>query len=103
MVLTRCCSWATARRSVDAQVLLVIAAALGLGKAVEKTGVGSTIASLLIDAAGNNPWVALAVIYGVTVLFTEFITNSAAAVLVFPMAVATSQALGCTRCHSSPP
>jgi len=39
-------------------------------------------------------WVTLAVVYLVTMLFTELITNNAAAVLVFPIALATSGSLG---------
>lgn len=38
--------------------------------------------------------VALAVVYGVTMLFTEMITNNAAAVLTFPIAVAAADDLG---------
>lgn len=94
MIITRCCSATTARKSVDFQVLIVIAAALGLGRALYVSGAAEAISSTLINLAGENPWLSLAIIYGVTMLFTETITNNAAAVLVFPIAVATAEKLG---------
>lgn len=94
MILTRCCASREARRSVDWQVLLVIAASFGLGTALEVTGAAKAIAGGLISLAGGHPWTSLAVVYGVTMVFTELITNNAAAVLVYPIALATSQKLG---------
>ncbi len=94
MIITRCCTATAARSSVDFQVLIVIAAALGLGRALQVTGAAEAISSTLTGLAGNNPWVSLAVIYGLTMLFTETITNNAAAVLVFPIALATADKLG---------
>ena len=44
--------------------------------------------------AGDNPWLVLALVYGVTMLFTEFITNNAAAALMFPIALAVTQQAG---------
>jgi len=41
-----------------------------------------------------SPWLALALIYVMTVVFTEIITNNAAAVLMFPVALASSEQLG---------
>ena len=93
MVMTRCCSGREARRSVDWQVLLVIAASFALGTAMESTGAAKSIAGGLIGLAGGHPWVTLAVVYGVTMVFTELITNNAAAVLVYPIATATAASL----------
>lgn len=94
MMITRCCSVRAARRSIEWEVLIVIAAAFGVGRALETTGAAQTLASQLISLAGENPWVTLAIVYAVTGLFTEMITNNAAAVLVFPIALAASRDLG---------
>jgi di/tricarboxylate transporter len=94
MILSRSVSGREARRSVDWSVLIVIAASIALGRALETTGAAASIAGALISGASGHPWVTLVVIYGVTMLFTELITNNAAAVLIFPIAVATSQKLG---------
>jgi di/tricarboxylate transporter len=93
MILTGCLTAATARRFVDWQVLLVIAAGLGLGKAMEKTGAATAIAQALMELAGDHPWTALAVVYLLTMAFTELLTNNAAAALTFPIAMATAHTL----------
>jgi di/tricarboxylate transporter len=94
MLATRCISSGAARSAVDWEVLITIAASFGLGFALEKTGAAHYVADSLIRLAQGDPWVTLAVVYLVTMLFTEVITNNAAAVLVFPIALSTSQALG---------
>ncbi len=93
MLLTRCISSVAARRSVDWQVLIVIAASFGLGKALEVTGAAEVIAGSLVSAAGGNPYLSLIIIYLVTMVFTELITNNGAAVLMFPIALATATSL----------
>ena len=94
MLVTRCVTGGTARAAVDWQVLITIAASFGLGAALEKTGAAQHIAENLIALAQGSPWATLAVVYLVTMLFTELITNNAAAVLVFPIALSTSASLG---------
>ena len=94
LIATRCCTVAGARRSVDWSVLVVIGAALAIGVAMEKSGAAGAIASLALSIAGENPWMALAAIYLVTLVITEIITNNAAVALVFPIAQATATQLG---------
>ena len=94
MLVTRCVSGSTARRSVDWQVLIVIAASFGLGQALEVTGAAESIAQSLVQLAGGDALLSLAVIYAITTLFTELITNNGAAVLMFPIALATATNLG---------
>ncbi len=93
MVVTRCCTGTEARRSINWQVLLVIGGALGLGMAMTTSGAAESITRGLIGLAGGNPWLVLLMVYLTTSLFTEFITNNAAAVLVFPVALAASHAM----------
>lgn len=93
MVLTRCCTAGQARSSLDWSVLLVIGAAFGIGHAMTSSGLADHIAHCMMSAAGTHPWVALAVIYAITMLFTALITNNAAAVLVYPIARATAESL----------
>ncbi|NEP19245.1 MAG: SLC13 family permease [Leptolyngbya sp. SIO4C1] len=93
MLVAGCCSPTRALSSVEWSVLLVIAAALGMGKALEASGAAGAIAATLIGFAGDNPWLALAVVYGSTMFLTELITNNAAAALMFPICLSLSQAL----------
>jgi di/tricarboxylate transporter len=94
MILTRCCTISEGRRSVDWSVLVVIAAALGLGSALEASGAAEWIAHNLIGLAGDNPWWTLVVVYGITMITTEIITNNGAVALTFPIAYAASRELG---------
>jgi len=94
MIITRCLPASDARRSVDWQLLVIIAAALGIGKAIDKTGLAAGLADVLIGAGGQNPWVALAIVAAIASLLNGFITSNAAAVLVFPIAVTAADRLG---------
>jgi di/tricarboxylate transporter len=93
MLLTGCCSGRDARQSVDLRVLVVIAASIGIARALELTGASRTIARTLIGTAGTNPRVALAVIFGITMLTAELVSHHASVVLVFPLALATARSL----------
>jgi di/tricarboxylate transporter len=93
MWLTRCCTGTTARESVDWQVLLVIGAALGIGEAVDQSGLAFDAAQGMLEVVGTNPLLALLGIYLLTNVFTELITNNAAAVLIYPIAKATADGL----------
>ena len=75
-------------------LVFCVAAALGLGVALEQTGAASAIAGSLLDIVKSNPYLALAMVYVVTTFFTEVITNNAAAAFMFPIALATAQQLG---------
>ncbi len=94
MMMTRCCSATLARRSVDWQVLLTIAAAFGIERALQKTGAASVIADTLLASVAESPVACLALVYGLTMLFSNMITNNAAAVLMFPVARAAAESLG---------
>src|SRR5690349_4147140 len=93
MLITRCVSLETARRSIDWEVLLAIAASFALGTALDKSGAASYIAQSTTSISGGSPFLALAIIYFITLVVTELITNNAAAALMFPFALATAKSL----------
>lgn len=77
-----------ARAAVDLDVIVVIAAAFGLGAAIEVSGLAGVAAGFLTRAVGGwGTAGALVAVVLATVLLTEMITNNAAAVLVFPVAM----------------
>ena len=94
LLLTRCITPAQALRSIDGQVLLVIVAAFGIGAAMEKTGAAKMIAMELVGLVKGNPWLVLSVMYAVTSLLTEMVTNNAAALILFPIALSTATQMG---------
>ena len=94
MIITKCCKLSDARRSIDWQVLIVIASALGIGNALQVTGVASYLAGGFIEWAGVHPYTALIATYIATWLLTEMITNNAAAALIFPIVITLTEAMG---------
>lgn len=84
-----------ARRSVDLNVIVVIALSFGLGAAMSASGLADEIAGLLIGGLGDlgNVGLLLGVLLA-TALLTELITNNAAAVLMFPIAISTAAQAG---------
>ena len=94
MLLTGCCSVSEARKSLDGQVLLTIAASFGLGKALEVSGAATAIAHGFLGLAGTDPWPVLVLFYVLTVVLTELLSNNSVAVLMFPLALALADKLG---------
>ena len=82
-------------------VLITIACAFGISKGMINSGFADLAASYIIALAEyarhsqNGIYIMLAALYIITNLFTELITNNAAAALAFPLAVGISNQLGC--------
>lgn len=94
MLVTGCCSLGSARKSLDGQVLLSIAASFGIGTALETTGAAAQIAKGFLSVADGTPWMTLAAVYAIGSLLTEVITNNAVAVILFPIVTALASELG---------
>ncbi len=95
VVATGCLGGREARQAVDVPVLLVIAAALGLGKAIETTGLAAAVAGgLVAQSAGWGPMGVVVAVYLATSLLTEMITNNAAAALMIGVGLAAAPSLG---------
>jgi di/tricarboxylate transporter len=95
MGLTGCLSAEQARRSVDWGTLVAIGSALVIGRAMETSGLASIVAAVVVD--GLRPLGATAVLAGIyvlTLVFTELVTNNAAAALAFPIALAAAESMG---------
>ncbi|MGE0030081.1 MAG: SLC13 family permease [Steroidobacteraceae bacterium] len=94
MVATGCLTMQTATRSIEYHIVAGIAASFALGVALTQSGAASLIGGGLVSIAADNPWLVLAALYFVTVIVTELITNNAAGVLMFPIAIAVADASG---------
>ena len=95
LVLSGVLTPAEARNAVDLDVILVIAGAFGLGAALQASGLAELAAAFLV--AGFGGWGATGALFGIvvtTVALISIITNNAAAVLVFPIAMSTAADLG---------
>src|SRR5690606_21714441 len=95
MIVLGCLRGPALRKAVDVSVLVVIAAALGLGAAVEATGLAAAAATGVLGAAGFlGPVGMLALVYVAANGLAELITNKASAVLMLPVALAVAADLG---------
>lgn len=76
-------------------ILITIACAFAISAAMEESGLAAFIAEFIKNAAGSlGAWGALALLYFVTLVITELITNNAAAALAFPLALETASKFG---------
>ena len=76
-------------------VLVTIACALAISRAMSNSGLANYIAGKLIDLSGSvSPVAIMAVLYITTNIITELITNNAAAALAFPLALETAEKFG---------
>ncbi len=83
------------KRNLPLNLIIVIVGALSLATALENSGVISTTTEALMPVlSGTNWFVALVVIYLLTLALTEFVTNNAAAALMFPFAYGLVQIIG---------
>lgn len=84
-----------ARRAINFEIILMIAASFGLGAAMETSGLAGEIGQLLVDAfEWLGPVGVLAGVLLATMILTELLSNNAAAVLVFPIAMAAANTAG---------
>ena len=82
-------------KAISWDVLITIACAFAISKAMQNSGAAEAIARTTINfSKAFGPLGVLAALYIITTIFTEIITNNAAAALVFPIALAASQQLG---------
>jgi len=94
LVVGRVLTPGEARRSVDLDVVLLIAAAFGLGAAASASGLAGEIAGGLVDGmGGGGTYGTLAGLMLATVVLTELVSNAAAAAIMFPIAVAAATSI----------
>ena len=94
MILTRCLTTSEARSAIDLQVLFTIGGALGIGEALDRSGAAHWLAAFLVNSTAAigidarwEPYVLLAVVYLVSQMFTETITNLAVATIMIPVSI----------------
>ncbi|MFC0558865.1 SLC13 family permease [Halalkalibacter alkalisediminis] len=94
LFVTKTISFEGARKHIQFDVLLLIACAIGIGIALEQTGAAALVANyFVLMTKGAGVVGAIIVVYFLTTLFTEIITNNAAAVLMFPISLAIANQL----------
>lgn len=95
LVFSNCLSVNELVRRFPRQLWLIVASALLLSQALTNSGLAAQLTHALIPLAHlGYGWLMIAMLYIVTWLLTELVTNNAAAALVFPLAWGMAQAAG---------
>ena len=94
MLLFRCCNVDQAMKSINWEILMVFAGSVVLGVAIQKTGIAERLAFGILDVCGTNPIVVMAAICLVGTFITEFISNTAAGAMFFPIMYQAAEKLG---------
>ena len=94
MLLLRCCTPAQAMKSIDWDILMVFAGSVVLGIAIQKTGIAERLAYGILDVCGTNPIIVMTGICLVATFITEFISNTAAGAMFFPIMYEAALHLG---------
>lgn len=82
-------------RAIDWQVIFLLAGALSLGQAMDKSGISGSIGSWLVNNVGVNwgPIAVVSALYLITVLLTEVMSNNASAALMAPIAISIASVM----------
>lgn len=94
MLVTRCCTIKQAKKAVNWDVLMVFAASVTLGKAIDATGLAQLVADQMASMCGSSAVVALMVLCFLGTFLTEFVSNTACGAIMAPVAIKIAVALG---------
>ena len=95
MLVTRCVHFDRIGRALSAEVIVLVAAAIALGRALVETGAAEWLGSLFGLALGTqHPAVVLVAMMVFATLLTNFVSNAAAAAVGTPIAVSLAAELG---------
>ena len=94
MLIFQCCSPNQAMKAINWDILMVFAGSVVLGLAIQKTGIAERLAYGILDVCGTNPIVVMTAICFVATFITEFISNTAAGAMFFPIMYEAATQLG---------
>ncbi|WP_299818445.1 SLC13 family permease [uncultured Pontibacter sp.] len=95
LILFKCIRVDEVYKAIDWKVIFMLAGVLSMGAALEKTGAAKLLADYLIYGLGDyGPHALLSVIFFITFMATNFMSNNATAALLAPIAIVTAQELG---------
>ena len=96
MVLTGCVRHTDqAYQAINWQTVILIACMLPMATALENTGGVTFLSNSLVQGLGPmGPIALLAGLYLITSLFSQFISNTATAVLLYPVAILSAEQMG---------
>lgn len=94
MLIFRCCNMEQAMKAINWEILMVFAGSAVLGLAIQKTGIAEWMANGILDVCGTNPLVVMTAVCLVGTFITEFISNTAAGAMFFPIMYEAAEKMG---------
>ena len=95
MIVTGCLGWRDATSALSAQVILIVAASLALGVALQKTGGADYLARLFVALTGGmSPIFVISGLMLLMGILTNIVSNNATAVIGTPIAVSIAVQMG---------
>ena len=97
MIVTGCINGPAARQAINIQVLIVIGAAMGIGQAVDQSGLAITASTALLDFTHSlnvGNYGTLFAVFILTSIAAQLMTNFGAAVIMFPIVIGAAEGLG---------
>ena len=95
-VVTGCLKEKEAYAGIDWVTIFLFAGMLSVASAMEKTGAGKLIADTVVSMMGTNPnpYVLTAVLFLISNVLTQFMSNTASAALLAPIGISIAQSIG---------
>ena len=94
MLFFKCCNVDQAMKAINWDILMVFAGSVVLGLAIGKTGIAERLAHGVLNTCGTNPIIVMAAICLAGNITTEFISNTAAGAMFFPIMYEAAEKLG---------
>ncbi|MFK5120400.1 SLC13 family permease [Klebsiella pneumoniae] len=96
LVITGVLTEKKAYKAIDSQTIFIFGGTLALAKALEMTGAGKLVADQVIGLLGNNssPFMLLVVVFALSVVMTNFMSNTATVALLVPVSLSIAAGMG---------
>lgn len=96
LILSGVVSEKEAYRSIDAPTIFLFGGSLSLATALDKTGAGVAVAERMIEffGAGASPMLMLVVIFSISCVLTNFMSNTATTALLVPIGLSIAESIG---------
>lgn len=96
LVVTGVLTEKQAYKAIDSQTIFIFGGTLALAKALEMTGAGKLVADQVIGLLGNNssPFMLLVVVFILSVVMTNFMSNTATVALLVPVSLSIAAGMG---------
>ncbi|HBT4753202.1 TPA: SLC13/DASS family transporter [Klebsiella quasipneumoniae subsp. quasipneumoniae] len=96
LVVTGVLTEKQAYKAIDSQTIFIFGGTLALANALEMTGAGKLVADQVIGLLGNNssPFMLLVVVFILSVVMTNFMSNTATVALLVPVSLSIAAGMG---------